>query len=222
MAKSGWSPAAPRLAGELRETQLGDLEDDLLLVGREVRGDCSGQAGDRIALEECRVVGARFTGAELTGLRLHDGAIVGADFSGADLEESELVRCSLVDCRLSGIVLSSAQLRDVTITGCKMDGANLRMLRTERVRFDHVDLHDTQLNGAQLTTTCFYDCDLRQAEISHAALGGARLHGSVLDELRGMAYLKDAVIESAQVFAVARGVLEASGIRIDDEREAPA
>jgi uncharacterized protein YjbI with pentapeptide repeats len=129
------------------------------------------------------------------------------------------IRVSLRDCRLSGVLLPHAVLRDVRLSDCRVDGANLRHLEAERVRLHAVDLRDAELSGARLTATSFYDCDLTRMEISHTTLGGAQLHASRLDDLRGAEYLKDAVIDSGQLLTVARGVLAAAGIVIDDERD---
>lgn len=213
-------PAGPRLPEALiRPAEALRLEDDLALVGLELAGDVSGQGGQRVSLEECRLAGLRCTGAHLAGLHLTDVEVVGADFSGADLEEAAFNRVTFVDCRLSGVLLPGAVLRDVVFIGCRMDDANLRVLRTQRVRFEEVDLHDSELNGATLTSTCFFDCDLTRIEVTNATLGGARLHGSTLLDVRGAAFLRDAVIDSAQLVAVAYSVLGSAGIRIEDERE---
>ena len=200
-------------AGALR------LDDDLAIIGQQLGDDYSGQAGRSVTVEESRLVGARFTGTALPRLRLSDVVVSGADFSGADLEEASMTRAEFVDCRLSGILMPMATLRDVTFSGCRIDGANLRRLTAERVRFVGCDLHDTELSAARLQHTCFYDCDLTRVEISQTELGGTRFGGSSLADLRGAEYFKDAVIDASQVYAVALGVLAASGVRIEDERQ---
>ena len=202
-------------AGALR------LDDDLAIIGQQLGDDYSGQAGRSVTVEESRLVGARVTGTALPRLRLSDVVVSGAYFSGADLEEASMTRAEFVDCRLSGILMPMATLRDVTFSGCRIDGANLRRLTAERVRFVGCDLHDTELSAARLQHTCFYDCDLTRVEISQTELGGTRFGGSSLADLRGAEYFKDAVIDASQVYAVALGVLAASGVRIEDERDPP-
>ena len=50
---------------------------------------------------------------------------------------------------------------------------------------------------------------------------GARFHGSSLADIKGGEYMRDVVIDSAQVLPLALRVFAGLGIRIEEERETP-
>ena len=112
------------------------------------------------------------------------------------------------------------QLRDVCLDEVRLDHVNLRRSTGERVVFDHVNLEGGDLHAAHFMTTCFFDCNLIGADVSESKLPGARFHGSDLLELKGGEYLRDIVIDSAQVLPLAHRVFAGLNIRVDDEREA--
>ena len=55
--------------------------------------------------------------------------------------------------------------------------------------------------------------------MSQVKLPGARFHGSVLSDIKGSEYLRDVVIETAQVLPLANGVFAGLNIRVEDDRE---
>ena len=122
---------------------------------------------------------------------------------------------------MSGGLLPLAQLQDVTFSECKLDGMNLRMSTGDRVVFDHVNLRHGELTSAHLTSACFFDCDLGEAEVSHTQLPSARFHGSLLGDIKGGEYLRDIVIDSSQVLPLATSVFSSLHIRIRDDRTPP-
>lgn len=95
------------------------------------------------------------------------------------------------------------------------------MVEGERILFDHVDLNDAEFSAAKLKSARFFDCDLTQTDFYHVTLPGARFHASSLADVRGAEYLRDVVIESAQVLPLALRMFFKLGISIDDERELP-
>jgi uncharacterized protein YjbI with pentapeptide repeats len=184
-----------------------------------ISGDFSGQDAPGMELTECHITSAAFTGASLPALKLTDVLVEGADFSGVDLEGARLTRVAFRNCRLSGVLIPQGRLRDVVFSGCRCDGANFRMLDAECVSFDHVDLVEADLYAARLLATRFFDCALEGAQFSQAVLPKARFHGSTLEGVKGAEYLKEIVIDSAQVLALALPIFSALGIEVEDERE---
>jgi uncharacterized protein YjbI with pentapeptide repeats len=69
-----------------------------------------------------------------------------------------------------------------------------------------------------LSSTRFFDCDLRGVDVSEATLRGARFHGSDLSEIKGGEYLRDVVIDTSQVLPLAVRVFAGLNIRIEDDR----
>jgi uncharacterized protein YjbI with pentapeptide repeats len=110
-------------------------------------------------------------------------------------------------------------MQDVTFSEVRLDGVDFRLIEGERVVFDHVSLERGEFYSAHLKSARFFDCDLSGADLSQVKLPGARFHGSVLSEIRGSEYLRDVVIDSAQVLPLAKGVFAGLNIRVEDDRE---
>ena len=214
-------PQKPRLPSHLPLLSDHVLTDDSELFGLTIQGDFSDQRGGEVIIEETHILHASFVGADLHRLRLVDVLVEGADFSGADMEEASFSRVEFTECRMSGTLIPRARLQDVTFTECKLNGANFRMSEAERILFDHVDLRGTEFSAGRFPSACFYDCDLTDADFAQALVGGARFHGSALTDLKGGEYLRDIVIDSAQVLPLALRVFSSLGIRVEDDREIP-
>jgi uncharacterized protein YjbI with pentapeptide repeats len=231
-----WTLVAPRILEPMTRSESGrptpprlppDLssESDLCLTaGYEIdhatiQGDFSHGDLEGLHVEDSRIVGSSFTAADLNRLRLIDVVVEGSDFSGADMEEASFIRVTFTDCRMSGALFPRAQMQDVTFSEVRLDQVNFRMIEGERVAFDHVNLEQSEFYSAHLKAASFFDCDLSGADVSQVKLPGARFHGSVLSDLKGSEYLRDVVIETAQVLPLANGVFAALNIRVEDDRE---
>ena len=175
-------PVPPRLPRALSSDPALRLTPGTDLKGFTVEGDFSESEIEDLLVEDCHVLRSSFTAAGLRGLRLIDVLVEGSDFSGADGEEASFTRVQFTGCRLSGALLSHARMQDVTFSDVKLDGVNFRMCAGERVLFDRVNLERADFYSAQLKHARFFDCDLRGADVSQAAVPGARFHGSILSE----------------------------------------
>jgi uncharacterized protein YjbI with pentapeptide repeats len=132
-----------------------------------------------------------------------DVVVDDVDFSGADLEDAVMTRVTFANCRFSGVLVPRARLRDVSFVGCRLDGVNLRMVNTERILFENVDLHDADLLSGEFLAARFFDCNLDAAQFSQALLPGARLHGSSVLGIKGAEYLRHVIIDSTQILHLA-------------------
>jgi hypothetical protein len=70
--------------------------------------------------------------------------------------------------------------------------------------------------AAKLTSCGFLSSDLSRIELSKASCDRIALHRSKLDDLRGALFLRGCVIGSDQVVSLARSVLAALDILVDD------
>jgi uncharacterized protein YjbI with pentapeptide repeats len=220
VARSTQAPLPPRLPASLGSGTGTVLEDDAEWSGVEVTGDFSSQAAVRVDVTECRMLGASFTSADLTRARVSDTAFVGCELSGATFHEAALTRVEFRECRMLGFGATQAQLRNVRFVDCRLDGAELRMAVGERVQFEHCSLVGADFYAARLADVRLFDSDLTEVEFSQADLTGGRLHGSKLERLRGARYLSGVTIDSTQVVSLALEMFAATGVRIDDERDA--
>ena len=113
----------------------------------------------------------------------------------------------------------AAKLSDVWFRECRLADASFRLSTGDRVRFEGCDLRNVDLYAVQFPGVCFFDSDLTGAELSQASLNQARLHGSTLDELRGVPALRGITISSTQLVPLALQLLQVLDIKVDDERE---
>jgi uncharacterized protein YjbI with pentapeptide repeats len=186
-----------------------------------IQADCAGLDLEGLIVEDSHIIRSSFTAADLNRLHLVDVLVEESDFSGADMGEAFLSRVAFRGCRLSGAQLPRARMQDVRFSETRLDGANFRMVEGERLLFEQVNLARTDFYAAELKATCLFDCDLRHADVSQTKLPGARLHGSVLSEIKGSEYLRDVVIDATQMLPLAQGVFAGLNIRVDEERDTP-
>lgn len=220
MASRSLAPRPPRLPAALSAAESCELADRFEWVGVETAGDFSGQSASDCEINESRVVGARFIGTALDGIRMRDTVLESCDLSGARLGDADLTRVEFRNCKMPAIDLAAARLRDVLFSDSKLDNANFRMISGEHVRFEHASLRSGDFYAAQVAQAQFLDCDLTASEFSKSKLAGVRLHGSNLEGLKGAMHLRNAIIDSTQVLPLALGVLAALDIEINDDREA--
>jgi uncharacterized protein YjbI with pentapeptide repeats len=213
-------PTPPRLPPDLSSEPGLSLTARCEIDHTVIQGDYSESDLEGLQIEDSRIVGSSFTAADLSRLRLIDVVVEGSDFSGADMAEASFIRVTFTDCRMSGALLPRAQFRDVTFSEVRLDHVNFRMIEGERVVFDHVNLEQGEFYSAHLTAACFFDCDLSRADVSQVKLPEARFHGSLVAELKGGEYLRDVVIDTAQVLPLAKGVFAGLNIRVEDDPEA--
>jgi len=213
------SPRPPRLPRAFATLESSPLADGFEWVGVETGGDFSGQSASDGEINESRVVGARFIGTTLDGIRMRDTVIESCDLSGARLGDAEVTRVEFRNCKMPAVDLAAARLHDVLFRDSKLDNANFRMINGEHVRFEHASLRSGDFYAAEVAQAQFFDCDLTASELSQSKLAGVHLHGSNLEGLKGATYLRHAIIDSTQVLPLALGVFAALGIEINGDRE---
>jgi uncharacterized protein YjbI with pentapeptide repeats len=119
-------------------------------------------------------------------------------------------------CRLSGLVAAGTKAQDVESTDCKLADANFRASSWERCRWVESEMAGADFYAAKLTSCGFLSSDLSRIELSKASCDRIALHRSKLDDLRGALFLRGCVIGSDQVVSLARSVLAALDILVDD------
>ena len=185
-----------------------------------IQGDFSDADVPGMTLKQSHIRHSAFLSADLGRLRLVDVLVEDSDFAGAQMPEASFTRVTFRSCRMSSALLAQARLRDVTFSESKLDDVNFRMSQGDRVVSDDVNLRGADFYAAHLTSARFYDCDMSGTEVSQAILPRARLHGSLLSDIKGGEYLRDVVIDSSQVLPLTLQVFRALDIRVEDEREA--
>jgi uncharacterized protein YjbI with pentapeptide repeats len=216
---SGTNASRPRIPRLLESSSNVRLEDGAVLSECRIQGSFVDESAASVELQRCHVVDSLFTSCRLPDLRLVDVLIENCDLSGAVLDAAILTRVQFSDCRLSAVDLSRGSLRDVHFIRCRLDTANLRMSDLERVSFDDVDLRGADFVGSKLPGARVFDCNLEGADFSKVSAGEARIHGSIVTDIRGANYLTGVIIDSNQVVPLAVQLLSTMAIVVDDDRE---
>lgn len=209
---------APIQVVDLDERELDGLEDhdgfsEVAITGYAVAADA-----EHVNISRSTISSTRFTGANLRRLELTDVVVANSDFAGAVLEELSLDRVSFTNCRFTGADLGGASLVDVRFTDCQLDEVAMRMVRAQRLAVSGGTATSIDLYRAQVPGSRWHDVDLTGADLSGASLARARLHGSVLTDVRGAKALEGAVIDHEQLVAVGLALMADSGITVDDAR----
>ncbi|HEY8982457.1 MAG TPA: pentapeptide repeat-containing protein [Streptomyces sp.] len=164
-----------------------DLADTHLMDGR-----ITALSARRTRLENLRVDSVEFTGCDLASLRWTD---------------SKISRSVFRDCKLMGATLEDVTLDNVLFENCKLDYATLTRVRaTGPLIFANCTLRETTLSATDLTAALLDACDLRLTEFDGGKHRGLDLRGNDLSQLRGLASLKQIVIDHTQTLQLAEAL----------------
>jgi uncharacterized protein YjbI with pentapeptide repeats len=197
-----------RILAQTRESlrrAMADIDIEINLDDEE-RRKRGGKVKRRVTLsDEEDLVGADFSGQDLTGRRFNDQDLSGANFSGAVLRDAEFNDCemssanlsaanleranledaNLEHANLSGAALRDANLGDAVLVDANLSGANLERANLEDadlsgVNFSGANLRDANLENAQMAGATLDAANLEQANLRSAQLSGARLRAANL------------------------------------------
>lgn len=177
------------------------------------------QVPERVAdmrIHESRWVGGSLAGVRFTGLECRDVEFVHCDLSGARLEEAVLTRVVFTDCRLTGTAFDGAQLTDVRISDSTADLAGLRMTKARFLLVENTSLHGADFYEFDAEHCALLGCDLAEASFDAARLRETDLHGSTVDDVRGVLSLRGTRISPDQIVPLATGLLDALEIEVTE------
>jgi uncharacterized protein YjbI with pentapeptide repeats len=164
-----------------------DLADTHLLDGR-----ITGLKAQRARLEKLRVDSVEFAGCDLASLQWSDSKVSRAVFS---------------DCKLMGATLEDVTLDNVLFENCRIDYSTfVRVRAAGPVILSKCTLRETTFTASELCAALIDDCDLRLTEFDGGKYRGLDLRGNDLSQLRGLASLKQIVIDQAQKLQLAEAL----------------
>jgi uncharacterized protein YjbI with pentapeptide repeats len=165
-----------------------DLADNQLMDGR-----ITGLKAQRTRLERVRVDSVEFSGCGLAALRWTD---------------SKVSRAVFRDCKLMGATLEDVTLDNVLFENCKLDYSTLTRVRaTGPVIFSRCSLRETTFSATDLGAAVIDDCDLRLTEFDGGKYRGLDLQGNDLSQLRGLASLRQILIDRTQTLQLAEALV---------------
>jgi uncharacterized protein YjbI with pentapeptide repeats len=162
---------------------------------------------DRISMAQSRLEKSHFTDVEL----------LGCDLTAAAMPEASWRRVLVQASRGSGLQLQTSQLKDITFVGCKIDIANFRFSKLINVCFTDCVLNEADFYGAALTDVQFQNCSLVQTVFSGSKLQRVDLRSSTISSILGIDSLAGAIIDSAQLVAIAPLLASAFKITVKDD-----
>ncbi|WP_435132205.1 pentapeptide repeat-containing protein [Actinacidiphila sp. bgisy144] len=177
-----------------------DLADTHLMDGR-----ITGLKTQRTRFEKLRADSVEFTGCSLSSLQWTD---------------SKLSRAVFRDCKLMGAAFEDVTLDNVLFENCKLDYSTLTRVRaTGPVIFSVCSLREATLAAADLGAALIDDCDLRLTEFDGGKYRCLDLRGNDLSQLRGLASLKQIVIDQAQTLQLAEALATELDVTFGEDLE---
>ena len=158
-------------------------------------------------LMDGRVTGLRAQRTRFDGLRVDSVEFTGCDLSSLHWTHSKTSRVVFRDCKLMGATLEDLTFDNVLFENCKLDYSALTRIRTTGpLIFSMCSLREAAFTAADLGAALIDDCDLRLTEFGGGKYRGLDLRGNDLSRLRGVASLKQVIIDRAQTLQLAEAL----------------
>jgi len=173
----------------------GNLHDAHVASGNGVRSD----------LLDARLRRSHLERLDLTETVWEDVAAVGCTFERVDLSAARLTgvtieRCHFVGCTLNFANIAETTFDNVLFENCRLNNATFTEVRTTGpTAFVGSVLVNAVVRDSSLRQIALQGCRLRQITFDDADLRGADLRGNRIAEIIGLASLRGAVIEAAQL-----------------------
>jgi uncharacterized protein YjbI with pentapeptide repeats len=116
------------------------LEDGLTWSEALLARDVSGQGGQLVSFDRCRISGLQSLGTSFD--RPRDVLVENSDMAGADTYQASLDPRRVQSVPMSGVDLANATMRDIRISHGRQDGADFQRVESKTVMFEKSDLHD--------------------------------------------------------------------------------
>lgn len=213
-------PAAPKLPRTTPERELEPLEDGERFAQALLRGGKWAQLKVRsLTFDACRVHQLDLSGAELPRWTAVDCEFQACNLANLEGEDSSLLRVTLNQCKCSGARIHQATWRDVDLVDCKGDYASFQGLKARQVRLRGCDLRQVEFYECQFDSVIFHECDLSQASFSNCRFELSEFKGCDLTGLRGLANLRGARMNAADLMTIAIPLARELGIGLISETD---
>jgi uncharacterized protein YjbI with pentapeptide repeats len=215
--------AVPQALGELPYARYleafdGDLRPggdytELLFADTEFEGFDAG--GSRVG--ESAFTGVTFANGGFPRTRLNAVWFNRTRWVSVNLAEADCLDVTVLGSFFAGVTAYGAKLRRVAFQECKINTLNLRGATVQDVVFDRCELSEVDLGEARLTNVTFPGSTVRRMRLDKAILKKVDFRGAAeLDVASGCESLRGAVIDSAQLAALAPALAQALGIAVKD------
>jgi uncharacterized protein YjbI with pentapeptide repeats len=185
-----------------------------------------------------------FDGLDLSGQRAHRARLTQSRFHNCDLDAVDLRDALIAECvfdlinagalntagttwrdvRLQQVRIGSLQAFDSTLTRvtartARLDLVNLRSAQLHDVRFEKCTISDLDLGSATARRVSFADCRIDRVDCFQADLERIDFSESQVGAFDDIGHLRGAVINPAQVVALAPAMASHLGLYVRDGDE---
>lgn len=205
----------PGLEEEYLEPVTGVPDDELY----EAAVDGGDWPDHRLAggcVEGSRLTGVAARGSDWARVRLVRSVLDQCDFSTGTWTAATLDRVHVRGCRLTGLSLRDATLTNVVFEECRLDYAGFTGVSGAGVAFVDCVLTEAVLSGCSLPGLVLEGCTLDGLVLEDCDLSGADLRGSRLAAVHGLASLRGARVDHAQLADVAQVAARELALAVDD------
>ncbi|MEV6418119.1 pentapeptide repeat-containing protein [Streptomyces sp. NPDC051662] len=159
-------------------------------------------------LMDGRITGLRVQRTRLEKLRVDSVEFIGCDLSSPQWTDSKISRAVFRDCKLMGAMFEDVTFDNVLFENCKLDYSTFARVRAVGpVIFAGCSLREAIFTAVDLGAALIDDSDLRLTEFDSGNYRGLDLRGNDLSHLRGLASLKQIVIDQAQALQLAEALI---------------
>lgn len=181
--------------------------------------DLSGQRAYRARLTQSRI-----HDCDLDAVDLRDGLIAECVFDLINAGTLNTAGANWRDVRLQQVRIGSLQAFDATLTrviarNARLDFVNLRAAKLHDVRFEKCTISDLDLGSATARRVSFADCRIDRVDCFHADLEHVDFSESHIETFDDIGHLRGAVINPAQVVALAPAMASHLGLTVRDGDE---
>lgn len=146
-----------------------------------------------------QITGLRVGRANLRELRMDSVEFAGCDLSGASFIVGKWSRVRFTNCKVLSGQFEDLTFEDVVFDRCKLDYALFQNVTAKgSVIFRDCLLDEAWFAGCDLSKAAFDGCRMSVTSFSGSSARGMDLRGNDLSAIRGVASLKQAVIEPSQ------------------------
>ncbi|MHA7987786.1 pentapeptide repeat-containing protein [Rathayibacter sp. CAU 1779] len=168
-----------------------------------------------IELSECLLSGLDLSDVRMIDSRLRETRLDGVTASVLAAQGGDWRDVEVLGSRLGAVELYESVWHSVRLHGCKLGFVNLRASELVDVVFEDCTIDELDLGDAKATRLAFPGCRIGVLEASHARLVDVDLRGAELEQVRGVASLRGAVVSFDQLLGLAPALAGELGIRVE-------
>ncbi|MBO1416714.1 pentapeptide repeat-containing protein [Streptomyces sp. FH025] len=201
----GTITSVPRPGSTVTEFRYTDQDlRDLDLIETDVRNGVI----HNVSSQRTHIDNVRFSSVQVTD----------SNFGQVQWTGTKASRTVFRNCKLMGAVIGESPFDNVLFENCRLDYVVFGQIRaTGALVFDRCVLTEATFTGADLTGAVFRDCTLRAAEFGPGKYKNCDLTGNDLSTVRGVANLREVIINHGQQAQLADALLAELDVTYADD-----